>query len=219
MAVSARDVDPDTINRPYEIGELKYTAEACHQMLMWVWTRQPDQIKWAGGAEKTVFKLANEMGARYVEDPPLVQAANIRIKIARVAVALAARTFSTDSTHERVVVTSEHVVDAVAFMDRIYGMQAFGYRERSEERIADRKEAESKKRDISQYLKGRPTLGKYLRGTGSFRRQDLEEVLNVSREEANAIINTLWEARMVRKDKGDVRVEPTLHALLREVKW
>jgi Mn-dependent DtxR family transcriptional regulator len=68
-------------------------------------------------------------------------------------------------------------------------------------------------------LKGRPTLGKYLRGTGSFRRQDLEEVLNVSREEANAIINTLWEARMVRKDKGDVRVEPTLHALLREVKW
>jgi hypothetical protein len=50
--------------------------------------------------EAKVFDAANEMGKLYIEDPPLIQAANVRIKIARVAVALAARTFSTDASRE-----------------------------------------------------------------------------------------------------------------------
>jgi hypothetical protein len=186
---------------------------------MWVWTRSAENVTWMGGAEEAVFKAANDMGGRYVENPPLVQAANIRIKIARTAVAIAARTFSTDAGCEKVLVTKRHVQDAVVFIDMLYGMTAFGYRERSREAIADRAEAEANRDKIVQYLRGRPTLNKYLRSTGKFRRQDLEEVLNVTREEANGIINTLWEARMVRKDLGDIRVEPTLHALLRETRW
>jgi hypothetical protein len=50
-----------------------------------------------------------------------------------------------------------------------------------------------------------------------FRRQALEEILDIAREEANAIISQLYELRMVYKDKGDVKLTPTLHRLLREV--
>jgi hypothetical protein len=203
----------------YDVKDQQYTSEACHNLLMWAWTRTPDQIVWAPGAESRVMAMSNAIGKEYVEDPPLIQAANVRIKIARTAAALAARTFSTDKNHERLIITSEHVEGATAFMRRLYEMEAFGYRERSRERIRDKREAEQNRKETLEYLKGRPSLAKFLRGTGSFRRQDLEEVLNSSREEANGTINRLWEWRMVRKDKGDVRVEPTLHALLREGRW
>jgi hypothetical protein len=98
-------------------------------------------------------------------------------------------------------------------------MTAFGYRERSREILSDRLAAEQNRDDISQYLVGYPLLAKHLRNAGKFRRQDLEELLAISKEEANAIINKLYEARMVRRQLGDIFVEPTLHTLLREIKY
>jgi hypothetical protein len=219
MAVSKSDVAPTEYNKRLDVGDLRYTAEACHTLLMWVWTRSLDQVVWARGAEDAVYKLALAFGARYVEDPPLVQAANARIKIARVAVALAARTFSTDATHQKIVVTKEHVEDAVKFMDLLYAMPAFGYEERSHERLQDIKDAEENRDEIRRYLLERRGLAKLLRSNSKFRRQDLEEILNIDREMANGIINKLWEARMIRKEGADNRVEPTLHGLLREVRW
>lgn len=217
MTVRAGDVDPEEINKLHRARNQKYPAEACRLLIRWVWSRTPDQIIWEEDAEKMIFKTATEMGARYIEDPPLVQVANVREKMARVAVALAARTFSTDSSGERIVVKDSHVKDAVAFFDLIYGMQGFGYAERSREMIQDRKEAKKNAREIKQYLKRKPGLAKFLRGTGKFRRQDVEEILNVDREEANAIISRLWEAKMIRKNKGDILVEPTLHDILRSI--
>lgn len=220
MAVNKADVPRHEYNRPIETsGELRYTAEACHTLLMWVWTRQPDQIVWQKGAEDEVYKLASDMGGRYVEDPPILQAANARIKIARVAVALAARTFSTDSNHEKILVGKEHVQDAVKFMDILYGMDAFGYADRSRERLDDIAEAESNVAEIRNYLLENRGLAKFLRSNSKFRRQDLEEVLNRDRDGANSIITRLWHARMVRKEGADIRVEPTLHSILREVRW
>ena len=218
MALRLDDVRPEDINQPHLYTETLYTQEACHALLLWSWTRQPDQIEWLSGAEDKVFQLANDMGRRYVENPPLVQAANIRIKIARVAAALAARTCST-TDFETLVIEPRHVTDAVRFIDILYGMKAFGYKERSGERLADRKEAEANKDRIREYLEELPVLAKYLRTTGKFRRQDLEEVMNTSREFANSVINELWEARMVRKELADIRIEPTLHDLLRENTW
>jgi hypothetical protein len=218
MAVTLFDVAAEVINQPVAGGELRYTSEACHALLMWVWTRSADQVVWAAGSEEKVFDLANELGKLYIEDPPLVQAANIRIKIARTAVAIAGRLFSTDDSHESIVVHPAHVEAAAQFINLLYGMQAFGYRERSREALADRYEAEKSRGDVAKYLKGRPLLAKFLRTTGKFRRQDLEEIMSLSKEESNAIISSLYEWRMVRKVLGDIVVEPTLHAVLREQK-
>jgi hypothetical protein len=218
MAVSILDVPSEEINRPRKIGKLHYTSEACHTLLMWAWTRQPDQITWAKGAEDEVFRQANQLGSRYVEDPPLIQAANVRIKIARTAIALAARTFSTDRSYEKILVTKEHVVDAVAFIDRLYGMETFGYAERSRELLDDLERARSNRTKITRYLRERKGLARFLRSTGRFQRRDLEEIMNVDRDTASSVINTLWEARMVRKDKQDVRVEPTLNEILRKTR-
>lgn len=217
MSLRAEEVKSVDINRRYVLGTMKYPSESCSMLIRWAWSRTAEQIVWAKGAEDAVFRASNRMGGRYVEDWPLVQVANVREKIARTAVALAIRTFSADRSGERVVVRRTHVKDAVRFIDMIYGMPGFGYAERSRQIIADRKEAGKHAPKIKEYMYRKPQLAQFLRGTGSFRRMDLEEILNIDREQANAIISTLWDAKMVRKIKGDIKVEPTLHQILREI--
>jgi MCM P-loop domain len=212
------DVASEEINKRIPKGKQKFSRDDCHTMVMWCMTRRAHHIKWAAGAEDEVYRAANEMGKRYIEEPPLIQAANVRIKIARVAVALAARLFSTDSTHEHVVVKKEHVTDAVAFINHLYEMPSFGYAARSRERLNDLQEAEGNRDEIRRFLLSRRDgLPKFLRSTSRFRRQDLEEVLNLDRDQANAVISALWNSRMVYKDGADVKVEPVLHSLLREI--
>lgn len=218
MCVRAGEVSAEEINQSHALGRFSYNSEVCSALVRWVWSRKPDQVKWAAGAEQAVYAAATQLGERYVEDPPLVQVANVRIKVARMAVALAARLFSTDRTHTCIVVRREHVVDAVKFLDILYGMPSFGYAERSKEAIQDREEGREQYDEVKGFLRTQHGLAKFLRGAGTFRRQDLEEILNIDRAEANAVINNLWANRMVRKEKGDVRVLSVLHDLLREVK-
>lgn len=216
MSVSSGEVPSSEINRQRERADTKYSSEACAALVRWAWSRTADQIGFTARAEREVYAAADDLGARYTEDPPLIQVANVREKLARLAVAIATRTFSTDETCERVVIERVHVRDAVAFIDAIYGMKGFGYRERSTEAIADMREAESRSADVRLFLKRWPWLAKFLRSNGKFRRQDLEEIGSIDREEANSIISELYEWRMIVKDKGDVRLTPTLHRILRE---
>jgi hypothetical protein len=218
MSLRTGEVSATEINRRYKQGPMKYPSDSCNLLIRWAWSRTPDQITWATGAEDEVLAQAVDMGKRYIEEPPLVQVANVREKIARVAVAIAIRTFSTDRSGERVVVRRMHVRDAVKFMDILYRMAGFGYAERSRQIINERREAEKYAVQIKKYMYQKPQLAEFLRGTASFRRQDLEEIMNIDREDANQIISLLWSRKMVRKVKGDIKVEPTLHRILREIR-
>lgn len=219
MAVTMHDIPVEEYNKSHVSSELKYTSELCHQLLLWAWTRTPDQIVWAPGSEKLVMKLATELGKAYVADPPLVQAADVREKIARLSVALAARLYATDKSGERLIVTPRHVEDAVKFLNHVYAMPTFGYKERSDEAKRDYAVAAKHKDSVKKYLLDHRPLVRFLRsGNGRFRRQDLEEILDIPREEANSIIAHLWARRMIRKVKGDILVEPTLVDLLRGIK-
>ena len=217
LSVASGDVPSSEINRPRQVGPQRFPRASARNLLRWAWSRTPDQIRWDEGATQAVYDAAERLGSLYVEDPPLIQAANVREKVARLAVALAARLFSTDARGEDVIVTTDHVRAAVAFIRSLYDNADFGYGERSREIIEDRRVAEHNTDAARRYLKNKPGLPKFLRSQGKFRRQDLEEILDVDREEANAIISQLYELRMVYKDKGDVKLTPTLHRLLREV--
>ena len=217
MSVTAGEVPLAEINRSREDRRPAFPPDAYHALVRWAWSRAADQIVWASGAEDSVYEAAQAMALRYTEEPPLVQGANVREKIARLSVALAARLFSHKSPEE-ILVTRAHVEDAVEFMDHLYGMVGFGYRERSKQVLGDVGEAEGHREDIKQYLYNKPGLVRLLRTRGTFERQNVEETMNVSLEEANAVIAVLWDARMVRiEDNREVRVEPVLHQLLREI--
>jgi hypothetical protein len=219
MTAASHDVPSEEINREHRLdGETKFPSELCSMLVRWVWSRSPDQIEWVKGAEQAVYDAATKLGDMFVDSPPLVQAASVRVKVARLAVALAARLFSTDATHTKIQVRKEHVWDATEFLIRIYSMEGFGYGELSRQKIMARQEARSNRDDIRKWLMGRPGMATFLRENASFKRQDLEEVMNMNREEANGVINTLFHTRMVRKDRGLIYVEQELHGLIRQVK-
>lgn len=219
MSVAAGEVDPGDINRSHtENVAHTFTSDLCHELLVWCWSRTPEQVEWESCAVQAVYDSALELGDRYVDDPPLIQPQNVRVKIARVAVALAARTFSTDPTGEVVLVKKEHVEDTVKFIDKLYGASGFGYGALSEAAKKDLAIASDAYFDCKQWLVGVEGLAGFLKGMRKFRRQDLEDMLNMDRDQANMTINQLWNFRMVTRRGADVMINPLLHEVLREVK-
>jgi hypothetical protein len=220
MTVSEGDVPLADINRRADPRPHVYSSAASHALLRWVWSRKREDIEFTRSAEDAVFKASRELGNEYVSDPPLIQGQNVREKIARIAVAIAARTFSTDRTHTKIVVEPIHVESAVTFINHIYGNPDFGYREVSRRFKAEQADAVSKMDDVKEYLYTRPGLARFLISSGGeFRSQQLQEQLNYTREEANLVIQRLSSMSMLRSsDQWSYRITPYLNIILREIK-
>lgn len=219
MSVSTADVPPAEINRQHAEGDPRYTQQQYRWLLQWAWSRKPHHVVWAKGVEQYVYEQAVAMGQRYVEDPPLVQSANVRNKIARVAVALATRLFSTKDG-EHVLVGKEHVRDAIKFIDRLYSMPGFGYSRVSQQYYEDKAIALRSRPFALHFLQNNQPLALFLRDQeGSFQRSVLQDFLNITTEEGNGIVNQLFEWRMIQTmaDKGLKRITPELNDVIREV--
>ena len=221
MAAAAGDVDADLINRTVlEDVQHKFTEELCSELVMWAWSRTADQVYWVEGSEDSVVAAAKEFGKRYVPDPPLVQIENVRIKIARIAVAIAARTFSSDSSGELVIVKQSHVDDAIKFLDMIYGMESFGYLRHSRRVVNASNTAVKNAHEAKEYLEEhsediRHTLLSI--GGNMFKTRDFEEIGAMDRLEAQIAVRQLLEWKMIRRlSRGLMRMEPALIELLRE---
>lgn len=186
-------------------------------LVRWAWSRTPDQVVWADGAEDAVRRAALDLGRRYVESPPLIQAADVRNKVARIATALACRLFSSDPSGEAVHVRRTHVKSAVRLIDSFYGAPGFGYRQESRRALDAQREAKRNRPDINDMLRRNLPLAKLLRDRSSLRRQDLEEALDMDNSIANATLNQLWEARMLNKEAASFNVQPVLREILRGI--
>jgi hypothetical protein len=107
-----------------------YNTELCSALLLWAWSRTPADVIWVAGAEAALRAAAVQIGKQYVADPPLVQVQSVRMKLARLAVAIAARTFAT-SDGRRLLIRKKHVAAAVEFLHSIYSSPVMGYRRHS----------------------------------------------------------------------------------------
>lgn len=216
MAVRLGEVPLEVINQPRTHGKQVYTSELCSALVMWCWSRKRDNIRFTDKATRLTYELATKIGREYIEYPPLIQAANVRVKIATLAVSLAQATFSTDDTYENVIVKPAHVRDAVRFIDRIYRMDSFGYHRRSRLAHEDAEIGRKSAKKARALIDNNPGLEAFLHTQTQFKRQDIEEVLSIGREAANVIVNELLNLRMVSKQRGFLIVAPVLHEILRE---
>lgn len=123
------DVDKKIVDRRWDKEKLrhKYTADLCRNLILWAWSRDPRHVKWDEGAEDEVIVWAQLLGDTYACDLPLAHAADLRIKIARISCAVAARMFSTDDDAVNLIVRKEHVQFAAKFMDRAYRKDSMSY--------------------------------------------------------------------------------------------
>lgn len=221
MAVASNEVDSATINAddPPQVKH-RYTEKLCSDLVTWAWSRSVEQILWQEGVESYVLDQAQSLGSQYITEPPLIQVENVRLKIARLAVAAAARLFSSDITGECIVVKREHVEAAVKLLDRFYKMPSMGYKNHSGRVLRDREKARANREFILDYLRQRTEVFEVLTSVGGdpFKLRDFEEFAAMSRLEAQEVVRVLKVHKMVRQmSKGYMRAEPGLIELVKKL--
>lgn len=127
IVVSAQDVDADMINDPgTQDTPHVYDSDSCRNLIMWAWTRDVKHIKIHRKTTDACRHYAKLMYHKYSDAFPLVNAGEQKLKLARLATALACRLFNT-STGEDVIVEPEHVEYIYYFLNYEYSRPSFNY--------------------------------------------------------------------------------------------
>jgi len=218
MVVTAahNDVPLDIINMPrrYQSQSRFYKSSVCRQLVAWAWSLKPEQIHFSEDAMDIVYREATRMGETYSAQIPLVEGADQRVKIARIAVASAVRTYNTD-VHGHVAVESEHVEFAANFLDYLYAKPSLDYLGYSKE--VDHKLSEKAREQVKSVLKRYKSASLAMSDFGIFRLQDIEEAANIDKDEAKEITSVLIRHRLLDRDSRGYRKTPELIRILREV--
>lgn len=215
MSVASGDVDPRLINRSIsDLPEVKhqYTSELCNLRVMWAWSRRPDDIVITDEAAQRILDKATEMGNKYSSKVPIVEAADQRIKIARLSIAAACCTFSTDDG-TKVIVKPEHVDFVVDFMNRLYCTKSFGYDKLSEQEqirtdTTDENISKLRAKFLSLTIGDHNEMASVLYQLPYFSRSTLEDYSGLPREDLRLLLKFLTINNLVDKSHGDYRRLP-----------
>jgi len=128
MAVCAAnaEVSIDDIHRGNTETAHIYTSDLCNLLLRWAWSRKTSQIKFEASAVRRAKELAKDMSEIFDPSIPLVTGQSQRLKIARLATAIAIRLFSSPDG-ENVVVTKEHIEEAHHILVEDFSKPSMGY--------------------------------------------------------------------------------------------
>lgn len=220
IAAAKGDVSSTLINSNHRPGTPKYSSEDCELLVKWAWSLGRENIQVQSKAIAAASQHAIQMGERYTASPPLVQAENVRYKILRIATALAARTFTVGRTGN-LLVTKNHVDDAVRFLDAIYSQDSLGYGRISAEEIERTSNSQDHVMNAKQMMKQYPEVYRtlFMNRTGEFRVRDFEEFQGMERASASAASGQLHEWGLTKyKGSGVFSMTEQLINLLEEIK-
>jgi len=220
IAVASGDVDfARSINVRHAVStEPRYRSDLCRSLVLWAWSRRADQIVFSSDATDRILAAATDMGRRYHSSIPLVEPSDQRLKLARLAVAAAARVYSTDESGEQLLVRAEHVSFVVDFLTRAYTAKGMAYTEyseamrRGEELTPD--EAEDVRREIEGWTASAEAV-EFLRTTSVFRKTDLVDGLGWDDIYAKMQLRFLQGKRLIRPTRTGYYKAPAFISLLR----
>ena len=138
MVVASNEVPRDVINSSVRTHvKHTYTSDLCRRLILWAWSRTPGQVVFDVEAKQACYDHALSMSQKYSSAIPLVEPADQRLKLARLATALAVRTFSASEDGQAIMVKQVHVEYIAGFLDLIYSNRYMAYDTFSEVRMAD----------------------------------------------------------------------------------
>lgn len=167
VTAASGEVSRDEINKNIsdrdEVPHV-YTTEVCNALILWGWSRnlgniqKHNQIIFTEGTEELILKYASEFGEKYSSKIPLVEGANHRIKLAKMAVAAAIRVFSTDESFEKVLVKPEHVHFIAQLQHDAYSKPSMGYAQYSEKIKEEQYMSTDNLEKVRTYIESYPEL-------------------------------------------------------------
>jgi hypothetical protein len=201
LVVAHNEVKIADINRDVSPTTPMFSKTLEQQLILWAWSRKEDEVVFTDEAKKQIYSAAISFGNLYDFSIPLIQGENIRTKIARIAVAFAARLFSNRDKGRLLLVDTCHIECACVFLNLIYKKEASGYYQRSQlKKLEDI--GEHWKENVDEYMKSyrnSESICKYFLQTYSFTSRDLEEVMSIARPMANEVISKLVHNNCLQK--------------------
>ena len=221
IMVTSTDVDHKWLNiSEKERPKIKHvhTAELCRQLVLWGWSRKANDIEVTPEATSEILRVASEMGQKYSSQIPLVEAADQRIKIARLSTALAIRLFSSPDGI-KVVVQKCHVEFIHRFLEGLYSSTGSGYADysrmvKNENTIHDPEDIKTKLREIPY---ARDAI-RALLDTESFSVFDIADWTEMELDRCRELIGLLVRKNAIKRGKKNYEKTPAFIALLKVLK-
>ena len=221
ITVASGDVALSEINAAHGApGTPVYTSDACRELILWAWSRRPDQIVFTPEATKAILAAATKMGGDYSSAIPLVEPADQRIKLARLAAACAARVFSTDESNERVVIKPEHVEFVVTYLNRIYSAASMAYDEYSGQAKQGEVLSEDDEAKVRGAIEGWTNSAEaqlFFRQARIFKKSELVDTLGWDEPYTKAQLRFLTSNRLIRPTREGHVKTPVYIQLLRSM--
>jgi hypothetical protein len=219
LVVASGDVDfASSINvRHAAAAEPSYTSDVCRSLILWAWSRRPEQIVFTPAATDAILAAATDMGRRYHPSIPLVEPSDQRLKLARLAAAAAARTYSTDDG-EKLIVGLEHVAFVVAYLERIYTSRAMAYGEYSDAMRKGESLTPDEAREVTVEIENWQNWEdavEFFRTATIFRKADLVDGLGWEDLDAKSHLKYLQGRRLIRPTRTGYNKAPAFITLLR----
>lgn len=204
LVVADTEVSTEEVNKIREPLAEIHDRDAEQNLVLWTWSRQTDEVKFTSSAIDAIYSQSNKIAQHYVSDIPLIQGANVRFKIAKIAVAFAARFYSCDEEGAILLVEEVHVICAVIFLNMIYKKASSGYYTMSQlskslSSNIDENDVKAVDTYLSTFVKDKAELCKCLISNNVLTARDIAEHLNFSNEIATEVISKLLKHNMLTK--------------------
>lgn len=221
VCVKSGDVPLEVINKHHTPDDSThmYTTDMCKKLVLWAWSRDPRQIKITREAESAILESAIVLGRKYRCDIVLVEPSDQRLKIARLACAVAARMFSSDKEGSCLIVRRKHVQFAVDFIQRCYDAPAMEYNVYAKDRQRKMFMSDEKRSALKKYLDGLSNpevLRSLLLGCNYFRKGELADQSGLTKDEVSSMIAYLTQNFLITSTTGGYRKTPMFTAFLKE---
>lgn len=222
VSAASHEVPIETINAAaHEEVPHVFTSDLCHLLVLWSWSRRSDDIVFTPEATTRVLQLATQQSERYSSDGgiPLVEGGNHRIKIAKLAVAAACRTFSTVDGH-KVIVTPEHAEFAAEFLDMVYEKPSLDYTGFSQAHLQRTHVSDDYQDAAMDWIKQHADWADLWRIHPTLRIDDFRNIFDLETKDVKAdIIKPLSKLRMVEKTRqSEFRKTPAFISLLKDAR-
>ena len=204
LVVAHNEVKIEEINKEVKQTSFKHPKYLEQQLILWAWSRKVNDVVFSDIAIEKIYSSAIVFGKTYDFSLPLIQGENIRIKIARIAIAFAARVFSNKDKGRVLYVDAVHVECACTFLNMIYQKPVSGYYQRSQ--LKKLEEAnENWQASVDKYIKTfakTERIYKYFLTARTITSNDIMECLGVPKPIANEIISKLIYHNCLQKKHG-----------------
>jgi hypothetical protein len=221
LIVAAGEIDGAKINeytkaRP-QVAHNFY-AELCRNLILWAWTRTAEQANFERESEILVLDEATKLCEEFTDRVPLVDRGSMRFKLARLAAALAVRTFSTSDDLQKVLVRRCHVEYICKFLRETYTAPAFGYDRYTAavKMVSEIREPEVIANQLSQAPFPKDLIDQLLH-TSEIEVQDVQDWCSWDRQNALELVSFLVRKRAFQREGRSYRKTPEFIKLLKKL--